>query len=134
MKIDYAELLSDESMFDVFLKSCAVMRNDTLSFLYESIKVGLEQQNCFSEKIRASVFIAICETIGGSQIYLPSADYLKKSLVMFSVYKEFDGKNQKMLSVKYGISVRQIQNILESQRTQNRLARDCIERLGVNRA
>lgn len=134
MKIDYAELLSDESMFDVFLKSCAVMRNETLSFLYESIKVGLERQNCFDEKLRASIFIAICETIGGSQIYLPNAEYLKKSLVMFSIYKEFDGKNQRMLSLKYGMSVRNIQAVLEKQRVQNRLARDCIERLGVNRA
>lgn len=134
MKIDYAELLSDESMFDVFLKSCAVMRNETLSFLYESIKVGLERQNSFDEKLRASIFIAICETIGGSQIYLPNAEYLKKSLVMFSIYKEFDGKNQRMLSLKYGMSVRNIQAVLEKQRVQNRLARDCIERLGVNRA
>lgn len=133
MKIYYSELLSDESMFD-FLKSCTVMRNKTLNVLYESIKVGLEQKDCSNEKLRASIFIAICETIGGTQIYIPSATHLKKSLVMFSIYKEFDGKNQKMLSVKYGMSIRNIQFILESQRKQNRLARDCIERLGVNRA
>ncbi|BBT78634.1 hypothetical protein WP8S18E11_03000 [Aeromonas veronii] len=134
MKIDYAELLSDEAMFDVFLKSCKVKRDETLGLLFESIKDGLERQSCFSEKLRASIFIAICETLGGSQVYMPRGEYLRDSLIRFSIFKEFDGKNTKLLAIKYGMSVRNIQNILDDQRTQNRLARDCIERLGVNRA
>jgi Mor family transcriptional regulator len=134
MKVDYAELLSDDGMFDVFLKSCTVERNETLGLLFESIKSGLEQHHCFSEKLRASIFISICETLGGSQIYMPRGDYLRDSLIRFSIFKEFDGNNAKLLAVKYGMSVRSIQTILDNQRKQNRLARDCIERLGVNRA
>jgi len=134
MKVDYAELLSDDGMFDIFLKSCSVERNETLSWLFESIKSGLEQHDCFSEKLRASIFISICETLGGSQIYMPSGEYLRSSLIRFSIFKEFNGDNVKLLAVKYGMSVRNIQTILDSQRKQSLLARERIERLGVNRA
>ena len=134
MRFDYAELLSDEAMFDVFLKSCEVKRDDTLGLLFESIKGGLEQQGCFSEKLRASIFIAICETLGGAQVYIPKGKYLRDSLVRFSIFKEFDGKNTKFLAIKYGISVRSIEVILNDQRKRNRLARDLIDSFGVNRA
>jgi len=131
MKIDYAELLADDVTFSAFQKASEDIRNETLNQVFLAIKNGLEKQGVLERKVHASVFISLCESVGGQCLYLPRGDSLFGVIRDIAIFKEFDGKNKKYLAIKYRMSLRSIDNILNDQRKTRRLARDCIERLGV---
>lgn len=134
MKIDYTELIADSEIFEAFNKSSVSIRNETLSAVYLSIKRGLEKQGSYNKKLHASIFIALCEAVGGQTLYLPRGERLMSIVRDISIFKEFDGTNQKYLSIKHGLCLRSINTILNDQRKSRRLARDCIENLGVGNA
>lgn len=134
MKIDYSEILTDDDIFEAFNKASYNIRNETLSCIFFAIKSALEKQGAYSKKIHGKIFLSLCESVGGQVIYLPRADKALNIIRDVSIFKEFNGNNINELSIKYGVSVRTINNILSDQRKTRKLARDCIERLGVNRA
>lgn len=134
MRIDYAELLSSADMFEAFKRSTIKDRSETLQVVYHSLKKCLVEKGYFDEKLHASLFIALCEALGGAQIYLPGPRHLFKILDEILIHKEFTGKNQDELALKYKLSRKTIGIILERQRKFQKLARDHIEGIGIKHA
>lgn len=134
MKVDYAEILSDPDMFEAFKKSSYQERNETLSHVYETLKKCLMEKKAFNEKLHASLFIGLCEALGGQQIYIPSGRHLFKVLDELVIYKEFDGRNKEELAVKYRIGTKIIDTIVARQRKFQKMARDSLEGIGIKHA
>ncbi|MGU5583284.1 Mor transcription activator family protein [Aeromonas hydrophila] len=134
MKVDYAEILSDNEMFEAFKKSSNSVRNEVVDHIYHSIKKCLIERGVFEEKLHASLFIGLCESFGGLQVYLPSGKHLFKVLEELVIFKEFNGKNQNELALKYRVSNRSIASIVERQRKFQKMARDSLEGIGIKHA
>lgn len=134
MKIDYAEILSDPEMFEAFKKSSHSVRNEIIDHIYYAIKKCLVEKGVFEEKLHASLFMGLCEAFGGLQVYIPAGRHLFKVLEELVIYKEFNGKNQNELAVKYKISTRSIISIVERQRKFQKMARDSLEGIGIRHA
>ena len=131
MKIDYSEILSDPDMFEAFKKASYHERSEVLSHVYETLKKCLIKKKAFDEKLHASLFIALCESLGGQMVYLPTGRNLFKVIDEIVIYKEFDGANKNELALKYKISVRAVELIVARQRKFQKMARDSLEGMGI---
>lgn len=131
MKLNYDELLSDPKMFEAFRASGHRERSEILSSIYDSIKYSLEKYKKYDEVLHASIFIGLCESFGGTQVYLPSKSSLCKAISELAIYNEFNGKNKKELSLKYRISNRTIDTIVERHRKYSRMAREHLHGMGI---
>lgn len=134
MKVDYAELLSSPGMFEAFRASSSKNRNETLQTIYDSLKRCLIEKGRYDEKFHASLFISLCEAIGGTQLYIPTEKYLFKVLNEISIFKEFTGNNQHELALKYKVTPKAISDIVARQRKYQKLARDGIDGIGIKHA
>lgn len=63
-----------------------------------------EQYQDIAEIIGMDNLLALCERMGGSNVYIPMKDKLVKNITYKKVIEEFDGSNIKILARKYGIS------------------------------
>lgn len=134
MKIGYEELLAEPGFFDAFKASLPKIKGTVLDDMYSCIGAQLNKQGVFNERLQASMFIAMCETFGGTTVYIPSGERIKQILRDIKMHKEFKGDNTAQLSVKYRLSEREVNSILEKQRALQKDARDHLERIGINHA
>lgn len=68
------------------------------------------------ELIGIDAFVKICQYYMGDEVYFPKADSLTRKARNRIIVQEFNGHNVKYLSKKYGITPRQIRNIIENSK------------------
>lgn len=134
MRIDYSEILSDPEMFEAFKRASYHERNEVLSHVYETLKNLLIKKKAFDEKLHASLFIGLCEALGGQMVYLPTGRNLFKVIDEIVIYKEFNGINRDELAIKYKISSKAVELIVARQRKFQKMARDSLEGIGIRHA
>ncbi len=61
---------------------------------------------------------ALCEALGGKEIYIPNGHRLQEKMRHYQVWNEFNGNNVYLLSSKFGMTERQIYNIIKDMRAQ----------------
>lgn len=131
IRMCYQELLSDPYIFNAFKLATPKLKGTVLDDMFSCIGAELERQGAFNEKLQASIFIALCETFGGSALYIPSGDRIKDVLSSIKIFKEFTGDNAGALAIKYRVSERTIHIICERQRKLQKQTRDHLENIGV---
>ncbi|WP_109422770.1 Mor transcription activator family protein [Aggregatibacter actinomycetemcomitans] len=91
--------------------------NSVLAELIAVIKAEIKRQDLAVEnKMIEKIVIAISHYMGGRAIYLPNGDRIKAALRDYAIYEDFNGKNMKQLSERYGLSEPHIYDIIRKQR------------------
>lgn len=81
------------------------------------IKSELKRQGEeFNGKTIEKIVLAIAHYMGSRSIYLPSGEKIKEALRNNAIYEEFNGKNTKELSKRYGLCEPHIYAIIRKQR------------------
>ena len=57
--------------------------------------------------------IELCESFGGTSIYIPHTKSVFRDCIRLQVKKEFKSDNYKELCIRYGLSERTVRNIIE---------------------
>lgn len=91
------------------------MRDDARRMLAEQLTLDGMSTDCreIADAIGVEGLIALCEAIGGTQIYLPKADTLLASVLPGVIRAEYNGYNVQALARKYGISERSVYNYIQ---------------------
>lgn len=71
--------------------------------IYPILKTAAERENV-NEHDFIIIFLAICDCMGGMQVYFPKGSALKILLKKHMIYKDFTGNNLTELSIKYKLS------------------------------
>ena len=92
--------------------------NSVLVELIALVKAELKRQGVDDqEKMVEKIILAISHYMGGRAIYLPNGNRIKVALRDYAIYDEFNGKNLKQLSQRYGLSEPHIYDIIRKQRS-----------------
>lgn len=63
--------------------------------------------------IGLETFLKLCQHYAGDEIYFPKIDRVIRKARDRMIRKEYNGFNVRMLAQKYGLSIKQIYNILK---------------------
>jgi Mor family transcriptional regulator len=91
----------------------------TLAELTDVLEAHFRRVQRSSSGTRAdaeAVIAVIAEHLGGSTIYLPRGDSLRRALRDLRIYHEFDGRNVKDLARRHHLSTVQIRSIIAKHR------------------
>lgn len=87
--------------------------------------VGREDLENVSEALAALADIVgvegvkdIVRAFGGGTLYIPMSEALIRRRRDCLIFSEFDGCNHRELATRYGLSCRQIRNIIQAQKDQ----------------
>ena len=67
------------------------------------------------DMIGMASFLKLCELSGGTTMYVPIADTIVRKTRNRMISQEYNGYNAKILSKKYGISEKQIKNVVKGE-------------------
>ena len=82
------------------------------------VEAGVEAER--SREIGLLAAERLRATYGGDQMYIPSGLALALARRDLQMYAEFDGTNQGPLAKKYDLTVRQVYNVIERVRAEER--------------
>jgi Mor family transcriptional regulator len=74
----------------------------------------------FAEMVRVAgvgSVMDLAQALGGSVLYLPKPDVLRRMVRDKKIFNEFNGKNSRQIARKYGISERHVKRIVKKQKT-----------------
>lgn len=91
------------------------MRDDARKLLAEQLTLDGMPMDCreIANAVGMEGLIALCEAVGGTQIYLPKADTLLASVLPRVIREEYNGYNVQALARKYGVSERTVYNYIQ---------------------
>lgn len=67
---------------------------------------------------------AIYSTFRGNMVYVPFNTAAKTAMLHARIFAQFDGRNQKELARRHGISLQHVYRIIKQQREHNRNSKD----------
>lgn len=73
-----------------------------------------ESYNQLVEIIGDEAARKLCEAVGGEAIYVPKLDTVDNAQRIMDIRAEYNGANTPMLSRKYGLTTRRIQQIVDA--------------------
>lgn len=74
-----------------------------------------EQHRLIAETVGVDGLIRMCESFGGSGIYIPQKRELVKNKIYGAIFAEYDGGNIRQLAVKYGVSESTVYNVVRDK-------------------
>jgi len=74
-----------------------------------------EQYEYIADEIGLDNFFKLCKICGGSALYIPKPDFIKRKIRNKQIVKEFDGVNYKGLSKKYNITEAHVRRIVNEE-------------------
>lgn len=85
--------------------------------LLENLKLEdlQEQHQLIAGAVGVDGMIQLCESFGGSSIYIPQKRELLKNKIYSMIYREYDGTNIKQLAVRYDVSEATVYNIVRER-------------------
>ncbi|SHO55018.1 Mor transcription activator family protein [Vibrio quintilis] len=112
--LSWRDLLERKELLTV-TKQMIQNDNSILGELYPVLSQAAQREG-FPEKDLLLLFLIICDYLGGMMIYFPKGRNLRKVIKRYAVCAEFNGKNAKELSRKYGISLPAVYRYLKDGR------------------
>jgi Mor family transcriptional regulator len=73
-----------------------------------------------AEAVGIDILEKLIEAFSGETLYIPSLRNYERSKKRKSLLKDFDGRNQRLLAIKYGCSLRRIQQIIKENHEKKR--------------
>lgn len=73
------------------------------------------EQRELAETIGLESYRKLVEQYGGNPLYIPKSKTVLKEIIRKEISKNFDGKNYRKLSIKYGLSEKTIRKILSEK-------------------
>ncbi|HHX8286262.1 MULTISPECIES: Mor transcription activator family protein [Vibrio] len=100
--MEWSDLVQREGFCEL-LESMMKSDDGMVGQYYLSLK-EIAEKHGVDEKVFVLFFIALCELMGGFQVYFPKKSKLENTIKKHLIYSEFDGKNYADLARKYRIS------------------------------
>lgn len=73
-----------------------------------------EEQQQLAELIGMDNFAKLVRVFGGTSVYIPKQDIFSRAVRNEKIRQEYDGRNTKTLAIKYGLTERQVYNLVDS--------------------
>lgn len=73
-----------------------------------------------AEYIGVDAYKKLAYLCGGELLYIPKMSGLTRSERNKKLFKEFDGKNYKILAKKYSLSERRVREIINEEKSRNK--------------
>lgn len=73
------------------------------------------EQRELAETIGLDAYRKLVANYGGNPLYIPKSKTVLKEIIRKEIDKNFDGKNYRKLSIKYGLSEKTIRKILSEK-------------------
>lgn len=89
----------------------------TLQSINELILSELKRMGFEEQMLADKLTMALGQYFGGRDIYIPKGDNLRQAIRNIEIWRKFTGFNDKQLAHEYGLTERQLRNILSQQRT-----------------
>ena len=78
-----------------------------------------EEQQQLAELIGLDNFAKLVQVFGGTNIYIPKAEAFGRTMRNEKIRQEYNGRNVKILASKYGLTERQVYNLVDNSNGRN---------------
>lgn len=78
-----------------------------------------EEQQHLAELIGLDNFAKLVQVFGGTNIYIPKPEAFSRVLRNEKIRQEYNGRNVKIIANKYGLTERQVYNLVDNPNGRN---------------